>query len=150
MHWKYKGKNIKTIEDIPEGALGFIYKITNKSKKGKYYIGRKTAVSLRKLKLTKKDKLLPENKRKKFKYVPKESDWKKYWGSSKYLLEDIEAGDKCTREILRFCFSKAELSYYELEAIVCSGALLDTEGNYNFWVSAKVYSAHLLKTKNEK
>ena len=144
MHWKYKGKIIKTVEDFPKDTLGFIYRITNHSKNNKFYVGRKTAVSFTKKALTIKEKNLAENKRKKFKKILKESNWKKYWGSSKELLEDIENGDNCTREILRFCFSKAELSYYEAKEILCSDCLLNEE-NYNYWMSWRVYAKNLKK-----
>lgn len=145
-NWKYKGKEVKSLEDCPKDVLGFIYKIKNLSN-GKYYLGRKTMASMRKKRLTKKEKLLSENKRKTFKQVIVESDWKKYCGSSKPLLEDIKNGDKYSREILRYCFTKAELTYYEAKEILCSDCLLDAGGNYNLWVSAKIYSAHLLKSE---
>jgi hypothetical protein len=45
-----------------------------------------------------------------------ESDWSKYWGSSKTLLAAIkESGhDAFTREILKPCTSKKSLGYYEV------------------------------------
>lgn len=144
-NWKYKKKKVESIDDFPANTLGFIYKITNHTN-GKYYLGRKTAISTGRKKLTIKEKKLPENSRKKFKQVVRQSDWRKYWGSSKPLLEDIKKGDKCSREIIKYCFSKAEITYYETEAIMCSGALLDVK-SYNAWVSAKIYKAHLLKNK---
>jgi len=142
--WLYNDKPIDSLEDFPEGAIGFIYKITNTTN-NKYYIGRKTARSLIKKKLTLKEKKLEDNKGKRFTKVWKESNWKKYWGSSKPLLEAIDNGDHCTRIIIKFCFSKAEITYYEAKTIICSDALLD-ENSYNSWISAKVYGAHLKQT----
>ena len=144
----FNDKPIVSLGDFPEGAIGFIYKITNTTNDN-YYIGRKTARSLRKKKLTIKEKKLEENKRKKFTRVWRESNWKKYWGSSKPLLEAIENGDVCTRVITKFCFSKAEITYFEAKAILCSDALLD-ENCYNGWISAKIYGAHLKMTLNKK
>ena len=33
MAWHYEGKVITELSDIPEGSIGFIYKITNKETK---------------------------------------------------------------------------------------------------------------------
>lgn len=144
--WTYEGKNVNSINDMPKGVLGIIYRIDNLTN-GKYYYGRKTVVSFRKKKLTKKEKLLPENKRKTFKTEYSEvSGWKKYNGSNQYLLDDIKSGHKYKKEIIKYCFSKAEITYYETEAIICSNCLL-TEDCYNGWVSAKIYKAHLLNNK---
>ena len=146
--WTYNNKKVTSVANMPEGVLGIIYKITNLTN-DKYYYGRKTVVSLRKKKMTKKEKLLPENKRKTVKRTYVEvSGWKKYTGSSKPLLEDIAKGDKYKKEIIKYCFSKAEITYYETEAIICSQCLL-TEDCYNGWISAKVYKSHLLTKKEE-
>lgn len=75
--WKFN-KKILQEKDIPEGAIGFIYKITRK-KDQKIYLGKKSLISSRKKRLTKKEKLLPENKRKTFKQVISDSGWKDYW-----------------------------------------------------------------------
>jgi hypothetical protein len=111
MNWLYKNEEVQ----IPENTIGFIYLITRLSD-GKIYVGRKMLNSNRKVRLTKKEKLLPENKRKTFKRVIKETDWKDYWGSSKELLEDIKVlgKDKFNREILVFTESKIDTSFYEL------------------------------------
>ena len=143
INWTYLGKEIDGISKTPPLAIGFVYKITN-LKTNKYYYGRKTIRSLRKKKLTVKEKLLPENKRKTFKYEETEtSGWKKYRGSSKPLLAELDLGDKYTKEIIEYAFSKAQLTYLESSIILCSGALL-TEDSYNSWMSCKVYKTHLM------
>ena len=82
--WLYNNKKIKSIDDFPSEAIGFIYKITNEDN-GKVYYGRKTCRGFTKKKLTKKEKLLPENKRKTYKTVFKEyKGWLNYTGSSEY------------------------------------------------------------------
>ena len=43
MGWTYKGKCITEISDMPEGTIGFIYKITN-GETGQYYIGKKIPI----------------------------------------------------------------------------------------------------------
>lgn len=139
--WTFEGKEMKK---IPEEVMGFIYKIT--TEEGRFYYGRKTVWSTRKKKLTKKEKLEPENKRKTFKRELTESNWKKYTGSSKPLNEDIKKGISYKKEIITFCASKAEMTFYEARAILCSNALL-TDQCYNDWGSFRVYKKHLLSDK---
>ena len=38
--WTYKGLLITSIDDMPDGTYGFIYKVTHKTS-GKKYIGKK-------------------------------------------------------------------------------------------------------------
>lgn len=117
MNWLLEGKEVTNKEQFPEGAIGFIYKITNKET-GKFYIGRKILENRTKKALTKEEQLqwskpgrIPKKK-----LVMKDSNWLEYWGSCKPLLADIkEKGkDKFTREIVRVCHGKKELSYYEM------------------------------------
>ena len=135
VNWTYGGKDILSIEDAPPDTLGFIYKITNISKQ-MTYIGRK---SILKPKYT-SGKLKGQSKG--------EYPWKSYTGSSVTLNSDIKAGDVYVKEIIRWCFSKAELTYYETQNIMCSDSLLD-EKSYNFWIKALVYSKHLISAKKE-
>ena len=141
--WTYRGKDFTDIAKAPEDAFGFIYKITNLTN-GKYYFGRKNLGSVTKRKLTLKEKKLPENSRKTYKFIRKESAWKNYCGSSKSLLEDLKIGHKYSKEILEFCSSKALMTLKETTHIVCSGSLQDVN-SYNMWVSAKIYKKHLIQ-----
>lgn len=120
------------ITEIPESALGFIYKITNILDNRKY-VGRKMFSSNRKVRLTKKEKLLPENKRKTFKRVIKETDWKDYWGSSDELKADIKSKgmENFKREILCFCNTKTDLSFWEVYHQITSNVLFDDSYNKN-------------------
>ena len=83
--WKYEGKLITEISDMPEDTIGFIYKIRKKIT-GEFYIGRKSLYSHRTLPPLKGTK----RKRK----VVKESNWKKYQSShsevKKWDSDDIE------------------------------------------------------------
>lgn len=117
-NWLYKNKEINSVEEFPESAIGFIYKITN-SKTGKFYIGKKILNNATSKPLTKKEKLewskpgrIPKKKR-----GTKESNWKAYYGSSKTLLEaiQIEGIQNFKREIIDFCSSKKSMSYKELK-----------------------------------
>lgn len=112
--WKLNGTEISGIQQIPEEMIGFCYKITNK-KNGKFYIGRKIFFSERKVKLSKKEKLLSENKRKTYKYVKKETNWLNYWGSCEELLSDIKlyGEESFEREIIHLCKSKIDITFYE-------------------------------------
>jgi hypothetical protein len=109
--------SIKSLEDFPENCIGFIYIIKNQTT-GKIYIGKKSLYSNTNKKLTKKEiaeQTGPGRKPTK-KLVTKESNWKVYMGSSKELLADIKetSEDIYERNILHFCFSKKQLTYYEI------------------------------------
>ena len=115
MNWLLKGQEVLDVSQFGQGAVGFVYKITN-TKTGKFYIGRKILESKTKKLLTKKEQTewdkpgrIPKKK-----LVVKESDWANYWGSCKPLLEELKTNKAdFTREVLRVCYSKKELSYYE-------------------------------------
>jgi len=130
--WLYDDKEINDSE--LEGYVGFVYKITN-LEDSRIYIGKK----LLKFKKTKQVK----GKKKK---ILVESDWKKYWGSNKVLIQDVlELGEKkFLREIIRLCKTKGEMSYYEAKYQFELGAL-ESERFYNEWIMLKVHKSHLKK-----
>ena len=99
-HWE------GVLEESTGLPYGFIYKITNLTN-DKKYIGKKQCQSIRKR---------PPLKGKKNKRHEKiETDWKTYTSSSNELNKDLETlgKDNFKFEILRWCDSKWELSYYE-------------------------------------
>jgi len=99
-HWE------GVLEESTDLPYGFIYKITNLTN-DKKYIGKKQCQSIRKR---------PPLKGKKNKRHEKiETDWKTYTSSSNELNKDLEqlGKDNFKFEILRWCNSKWELSYYE-------------------------------------
>ena len=120
--WFYYDKlmnpyRMESLEDFPENCIGFVYLIKNLIN-NKIYIGRKSLYSNTNKKLTKKEiseQTGPGRKPTK-KLVTKESNWKVYMGSSKELLADvIEFGeDNFSREILQLCFSKKQMTFYEI------------------------------------
>lgn len=112
--WTYQGQPINSITEVPEGAIGFIYLLTNQSS-GKKYIGKKYLYSERKKVLTQKEKALPENKRKKYKYLKTESDWLTYNSSSKDIKAEIKEGAQFSKEILYFTLSKIQTTYLEVK-----------------------------------
>jgi len=147
--WVYKGQIIRSIEDIPEGAFGFIYKIIHNAS-GKFYIGKKQLFSERNVKLGKKElaeqALLKKPGRKPTKkLVKKESDWMKYWGSSEELLLDIETygHNKFTREILMFTYGKKQSTYYEIKTQFIEG-VLESDNCYNSNINSTFFRKDLL------
>jgi len=116
MNWLLENKEVTGVEQFPSGSIGFVYKITN-NKTGKFYIGKKILENKNKKPLTKKEQAAWDKPGRipKKKLVVSESNWAEYYGSSKPLLEDLKTLGKenFTREIIRVCKTKKELSYYE-------------------------------------
>ena len=132
--WLY---NDQIVEDnIPEDAIGFVYEITNLAN-NKRYIGKKT------LFFSKTRKVKGKKKRTKV-----DSDWRDYYGSNVELNEERAklGNDKFKRQILRFCYSKGEMSYYEIKFICGTDALIK-ESYYNQWISCKIRNNHLKKIR---
>lgn len=117
--WLYKQKIMESILDFPDNTYGFVYKITHKPT-GKSYIGKKILQNTSKVKLGKKE--IAEyagvvGRRPSYKLVVKESTWKTYWGSNKYLNElyKTEPKENFERIILICAPTKKLLTYYELK-----------------------------------
>ena len=91
----------------PDGVLGFVYLITAPS--GMKYVGKKLFYSSIRRK--------PLKGTKRHRRDQKESDWRKYFGSSNDLLAELArtGPEGWTREILCFAKSKWALSYLELK-----------------------------------
>lgn len=106
MSWLHEG-NIVTEEHVPIGAVGFVYKIIH-TPTGRYYIGKKSLTSTR--------RLAPLKGQKRKRTVTKSSDWEKYYSSNDWIKEQVKEGkaDEFSREIIQYCFSKKSLTYYEI------------------------------------
>jgi len=129
-HWLYKGKNIS---DAPEGAFGFIYKITN-LETNRYYIGRKYLSSTRRKALTAKQKREGKKRRTK---VTSDSNWRTYVGSNDILQKDIKdlGKDNFKFEILIFGESKGQVNYLEMKLQFMLDASIDPK-YYNDCIGA--------------
>lgn len=135
MNWIYKGKEVKSVEDLPPDTVGFVYEITN-NKTQERYIGKK---------ILKHKKTLPPLKGKKRRRVTfKESDWKKYRGSSdttkQWLIED------CTRVILEVCKNKTMMAYYETKYQFIKN-VLEVDNYINENIGGKFYKESIKKWK---
>ena len=127
MTWIYNGSFITELNDMPEGTIGFIYKITN-GKTGEYYIGKKNVLSIRKRKFGKKEiALLTDKRLKTYEMITKESDWKSYRSSNKQVQEWFKdkENDQLELRVLRFCSSTKSLTYYELQEQFSHDVLMD-------------------------
>lgn len=138
MTWTYNGEEIV---ELPSNVVGFVYVITNLTN-NRRYIGKKLA----KFSKTKIRVVTKKNGVKKKKKIREkiDSDWLTYYGSSEELHHDINTLGKenFSREIIRFCESKAECSYFENYYIFQSHALLSPHF-YNSWTSCKIHRSHL-------
>jgi len=148
--WLYKNKEIKTLEDFPKDAFGFVYKITHLPT-GKIYIGKKNLQTFRNVKLGKKEliKLKEERKLKKIqgrspskKLVIKESDWKTYCGSNKEIIEIRKKGklEDFKREILLICFNKKLLTYFETKYLFLEEVLENGDKYFNNNILGSFYT----------
>ncbi len=134
MSWIYKGE---VVEDIGN-YIGFVYIITNLRTERKY-IGKKNFYFSK----TKQVK----GKKKKYKV---ESDWKDYFGSNEELNHHVNifGQDQFRREILRFCESKGEMSYFEAK-YQFENSVLESDQWYNTWISCKIHKKHLTFLKKK-
>ena len=132
--WTYKGE---VVEDIGN-HIGFVYMITNLRTERKY-IGKKNFYFSK----TKQVK----GKKKKYKV---ESDWKDYFGSNEELNHHVNifGKEQFRREILRFCSSKGEMSYFEAK-LQFQYDVLESDQWYNSWISCKIHKKHLTFLKKK-
>jgi len=148
-NWKYKGEDVNSIQDMPEGAIGFIYEIN--SPEGKY-LGKKLLVSTRTKKMTKSQIEQMVDKRKSKKIVTKtESNWKSYFSSLKDsdLPKRWKSGEvECTRTILAYCFSKMDTTYLECKYLFQNG-VLESDEYLNANILGKFYNRTMTQKSSE-
>ena len=109
--WIYEGTPF-TSDDIGD-YYGFVYRITNTTTQ-KSYIGRKYFVQKRK----------PKGGKRK---VTSESDWKRYFGSSEELKQDIKRIGRSSfrREILSLRKTLGKVNYEETKQLFIHNVLME-------------------------
>jgi hypothetical protein len=140
MSWTYENTLIET---LPEECVGFVYLITN-TLSGRMYIGKKLAKFA---KTSYKVVKLKNGTKKKKKIRSKiDSDWRDYYGSNLELNVDVlKLGkENFTREILYYCTSKAQCSYFEAREQF-TRKVLESKDYYNGQISVRVHGSHILK-----
>lgn len=166
MNWYYKGEKLTENYIPPIGAVGFVYIITRKANKDyqtwldgeqfleKVYIGKKLLTNATKRKVGKREaakQLLETGDKRRVKKVirgSKTSNWMQYNSSCKPLQEEIKANPELFRkEIIRFCFTKKELSYYELKMQFAHDVL--EVDSYNDNIAGSYYRKDFEKPKTE-
>jgi len=110
--WQYKGSTFSS-DDIGD-FFGFVYLITN-LESGKQYIGRKYFTQCRKHRGSRRKRT-------------SESNWKKYYGSSKELNEDRKLlGDHTfKREILSLQPTAGKVNFEETRQLFLHNVLTET------------------------
>ena len=139
MTWLFEGK---TVEELPEDCVGYVYLITN-NVSGRKYIGKKLAKFA---KTTYKIVKLKNGTKKRKKIRSKiDSDWLTYYGSNHELNKDVaELGpENFTREILFYCKSKAECSYIEAREQF-NYKVLESDDWYNGHIQVRVHGSHII------
>ena len=128
--------NNKIVEELPQGAVGFVYIITNTTNNRKY-IGKKLA----QFKKTKPPLKGRKNKRR----TTIESDWREYYGSSDELTEDVQnlGVENFKREILFYAEKRSQLSYIEAREQF-NHKVLESDEYYNGHIRVRVHGKGIL------
>ena len=140
--WLYQGKEIISLEGLPQDTYGFIY-ISIHQPTGKSYIGKKSLFHNVKKKLTKKQLVEQTGRGRKptTEIIQKESDWKTYYGSAKPILDLLKEGkqEEFTREILQLVPNKKLLTYYECKYLFMLGVIEKQDGYFNDNILGKFF-----------
>ena len=125
--WSYQGQDFES-SMIPEGAEGFVYEmqaIIN----GKLvrYIGKKNFYSTTKKRMGKRAVAQLQDKRSKKYTIQKKLSYIDYYSSNAELKAAHKAGIDIRRYIIKICFSKTELTYYETKYQFVRGVLESDE-----------------------
>jgi hypothetical protein len=125
--WSYQGQDFES-SMIPEGAEGFVYEM-QAIIDGKLvrYIGKKNFYSVTKKRFGKKALSSMQDKRAKKYTMQKKLTYLDYYSSNAVLKDAHKAGIEIRRYMLKICFSKIELTYYETKFQFVRGVLESDE-----------------------
>jgi hypothetical protein len=125
--WSYQGQDFDN-SMIPEGAEGFVYEM-QAIIDGKLvrYIGKKNFYSVTKKRFGKKALSSMQDKRAKKYTMQKKLTYLDYYSSNAVLKDAHKAGIEIKRYMLKICFSKMELTYYETKFQFVRGVLESDE-----------------------
>ena len=125
--WSYQGQDFDN-SMIPEGAEGFVYEM-QAIIDGKLvrYIGKKNFYSVTKKRFGKKALSSMQDKRAKKYTMQKKLTYLDYYSSNAVLKDAHKAGIEIRRYMLKICFSKMELTYYETKFQFVRGVLESDE-----------------------
>ena len=139
MTWLFENKSI---DELPDDCVGFVYLITN-NVSGRKYIGKKLAKFAKTT--TRVVKLKNGTKKKKKIRSKIDSDWQTYYGSNIELNKDVGllGSENFTREILYYCNSKAECSYIEAREQFAR-KVLESNEYYNGHIQVRVHGSHII------
>ena len=147
MNWLYNEKEITDISQFPLNTFGFVYKVI--TPEGKKYIGKKVLYHNQKKKLTKAElaEQSGRGRRKSFRIIQKESDWKKYYGSNKHLKNQITEGEvtleDLSKQIIEIGFNKKHLTYLETKYLFQLEVLEKPGEYYNDNILGKFFTKDL-------
>ena len=125
--WSYQGQDFES-SMIPEGAEGFVYEM-QAIIDGKLvrYIGKKNFYSVTKKRFGKKALSSMQDKRAKKYTIQKKLTYLDYYSSNAVLKDAHKTGIEIRRYMLKICFSKMELTYYETKFQFVRGVLESDE-----------------------
>ena len=144
MNWLYNGEEITNISQFHPDTFGFVYQVTTPD--GKKYIGKKVLYHNHKKKLTKVElsEQTGRGRRKSYKIVQKESDWKKYVGSNSELKRKLTEGEvtleDLDKQVLEIALHKKHLTYLETKYLFCYEVLENPEEYYNDNILGKFFT----------
>ena len=147
MNWLYNEKEITDISQFPPNTFGFIYEVI--TPEGKKYIGKKVLYHNQKKKLTKAElaEQSGRGRKKSFRIIQKESDWKKYYGSNKHLKNQITEGEvtleSLGKQIIEIGFNKKHLTYLETKYLFQLEVLEKPDEYYNDNILGKFFTKDL-------
>ena len=129
--WTFKDK-IFMSEDI-NNAHGMVY-IIEEISTGRYYIGQKQL-------WTKKIRTINKKKKK----VKVDSDWKKYWSSSSYIINKVETegSSDFKRYVVALVNSVGMLNYMEMKFQIDARVLENPDKFINGYIGGRISRSHV-------